>query len=83
MFCLALAGRWAKKTRQVFPDRLKGLNLVVTSVMCFVIIIDSWSLNQRVGKRAIIAQRTEEEIEQTKLGVSGIGSLPGEAASPR
>ena len=35
----ALAGRWARKIRHVFEGFLKGLNLVVTSVMCFVIIL--------------------------------------------
>lgn len=35
---LALAGRCARKTRHVFDDLVNGLNLVVTSVMCFVIM---------------------------------------------
>ncbi len=34
----AFAGKYARKTRHVFEGFLKGLNLVVTSVMCFVII---------------------------------------------
>lgn len=35
---LALAGRCARNTRHVFEGFVKGLNLVVTSVMCFVIM---------------------------------------------
>ena len=35
---LALAGRCARKTRHVFEGFVNGLNLVVTSTMCFVII---------------------------------------------
>lgn len=41
MFCRALAGRLARKLRQVFADFLNGLNLVVTSVICLVIILHS------------------------------------------
>jgi len=37
----AFAGRLAKKMRQVFEAFVKGLNLVVTSVMCFVIILQT------------------------------------------
>lgn len=38
MVVLALAGRCARKTRHVLEGFVKGLNLVVTSVMCFVIM---------------------------------------------
>ena len=38
MVVLALAGRCARKTRHVFEGLVNGLNLVVTSTMCFVII---------------------------------------------
>ena len=38
MVVLALAGRCARKTRHVFEGFVNGLNLVVTSTMCFVII---------------------------------------------
>ena len=38
MVVLALAGRCARKTRLVFEGFENGLNLVVTSTMCFVII---------------------------------------------
>ena len=38
MVVLALAGRCARNTRHVFEGFVKGLNLVVTSVMCFVIM---------------------------------------------
>ena len=38
MVVLALAGRCARKSRQVFEGFVNGLNLVVTSTMCFVII---------------------------------------------
>ena len=41
MVFLALAGRCARKTRHVFEGFVKGLNLVVTSVMCFVIMATS------------------------------------------
>ena len=37
-----LAGRLARKTRHVLEGFLKGLNLVVTSVICLVIIIEKW-----------------------------------------
>lgn len=40
---LALAGRCARKTRHVFDGFVNGLNLVVTSVMCFVIMAESRS----------------------------------------
>lgn len=39
MVLLALAGRCARKTRQVFEGFVNGLNLEVTSVMCFVIMV--------------------------------------------
>lgn len=42
---LALAGRCARKTRHVFEGFVNGLNLVVTSVMCFVIIATYRSTN--------------------------------------
>ena len=38
MVVLALAGRCARKTRHVLEGFVNGLNLVVTSVMCFVIM---------------------------------------------
>lgn len=38
MVVLALAGRCARKTRHVFEGLVNGLNLVVTSVMCLVIM---------------------------------------------
>lgn len=39
MVVLALAGRCARKTLHVFDGFVNGLNLVVTSVMCFVIMV--------------------------------------------
>ena len=39
MVVRALAGRLAKNVRHVFEVLVKGLNLVVTSVRCFVIIM--------------------------------------------
>ena len=38
MVVLALAGRFARKTRHVLEDFVKGLKRVVTSVMYFVIM---------------------------------------------
>ena len=39
MVVLALAGRLARKIRHVFEGFVNGLNLVVTSVKCFVIML--------------------------------------------
>lgn len=49
MVVLALAGRCARKIRQVFEGFANGLNLVVTSVMCLVIM----TTNPQTGKETI------------------------------
>lgn len=51
MVVLALAGRCARKTRHVFEGFVNGLNLVVTSVMCFVIMTTDSTAKEIVSSR--------------------------------
>lgn len=51
MVVLALAGRCARKTRHVFEGFVNGLNLVVTSVMCFVIMTTDSTAKEIVSPR--------------------------------
>jgi len=60
----ALAGRLAKKIRQVFEAFVNGLNLVVTSVMCFVIILQK----QFVAKWRVGYFQSTSKSKPARLG---------------
>ena len=66
---LALAGKWARKTRHVFEGFVKGLNLVVTSVMCFVIMSTPYPSTSRGGTGSSYFDFNAHTIDHRSLKV--------------